>query len=101
MVLINQSPPPVRGSFIGWTILERLPLTTDLIERVAARAANIVAIGVALVEDPATHAVRIRAVLSGTPAARAGIVAGQVIQKELKDPNDRVAIVDVTRQKPQ
>jgi CubicO group peptidase (beta-lactamase class C family) len=127
VVLVNQFGAKQRPAFLGWMLLQRLPLTADSINRVSVRVANIVGIGVALDVDKSAHTVFIRTVYPDTPAARAGLAAGQVFQKigdtavagmtmeqcaalikgpagtkvrlELIDKTQKVAVVELTRAK--
>jgi D-alanyl-D-alanine-carboxypeptidase/D-alanyl-D-alanine-endopeptidase len=63
---------------IGWTLLQRLPLTTDS-AKVFAR--EVVGIGTELKLDEITHTLRIVKVLTNSPAEEAGLSAGLLIQK--------------------
>ena len=62
---------------VGWTLLQRLPLTK---ERLNSFAQNLVGIGAALGMAPDTGNLQITQVLPGTPAEEAGLAAGIVIQ---------------------
>jgi CubicO group peptidase (beta-lactamase class C family) len=81
VVLTNQFQSRLRPGSVGWLWLEQLPLTPESIKLVIRHSMNVVGVGVALGADKAAHTVYIREVLPGTPAARAGLVAGQVFQK--------------------
>jgi hypothetical protein len=127
VVLANQFGAKQRPGFLGWVLLQRLPLTSDSLKRVFVRMTNTVGIGVALETDKAAHTVYIRTVYPDTPAARAGLTAGQVFQKigdtpvagmtmeqcaalikgpagtkvrlELIDKTQKVAVIELTRAK--
>jgi len=61
---------------IGWTILQRLPLTE---ERKHAFARELIGVGVALELQKGVGALRITKVLPESPAAKAGLSDGQII----------------------
>jgi CubicO group peptidase (beta-lactamase class C family) len=63
---------------IGWTILQRLPLTPES-SKMFAR--ELVGIGTALDFDQESGALRITKVFAGSPASRAGVPSGCRIQK--------------------
>lgn len=68
----------VTGEAIGWTLLQRLPLTE---ERLHAMVEELIGIGAALDLNTDTHEPRITQVLPQTPAEEAGLTAGLVIQR--------------------
>jgi CubicO group peptidase (beta-lactamase class C family) len=63
---------------IGWTVLQRLPLTRES-ARMFAR--DSVGIGVALSLDQPTGALRIDRVFPNSPAAQAGLAPGTIIRR--------------------
>jgi len=63
---------------IGWTLLQRLPLTR---ESGTQFVREIVGIGTALASDPNTGLVRITKVIPKSPAAQAGVSAGSFVQR--------------------
>jgi serine-type D-Ala-D-Ala carboxypeptidase/endopeptidase len=63
---------------IGWTLLQRLPLTGESVKEFAR---EMVGIGTTLAVDENTHTLRIMKVLVNSPAAGAGLSAGLLIQK--------------------
>jgi CubicO group peptidase (beta-lactamase class C family) len=63
---------------IGWTILQRLPLTE---ERKNSFARELIGIGVALELNKAGDGLTITKVLADSPAAKAGLLQGEVILK--------------------
>ena len=75
---------------IGWTLLQRLPLTGECVKEFAR---EMVGIGAALVVDETTHTLRIVKVLMNSPAAEAGLSAGLLIQKidEISTENKEIA----------
>jgi CubicO group peptidase (beta-lactamase class C family) len=81
VVLVNQSGAPQRPATLGWVLLQRLALSKGSCGVVEARCWRYVGIGVALDEDKSAHTVHIRMVLPGTSAERAGLKAGQVVQR--------------------
>jgi S1-C subfamily serine protease len=63
---------------IGWTILQRMPLTE---ERKYAFAREMIGVGVALEFNKSGNELRITQVLADSPAAKAGLVKGELILK--------------------
>jgi carboxyl-terminal processing protease len=63
---------------VGWTILQRLPLTPDSVREFAH---EVVGIGTALEFDKKAAVPRISKVFPKSPAADAGLTAGLLIQK--------------------
>jgi CubicO group peptidase (beta-lactamase class C family) len=63
---------------IGWTILQRLPLTE---QRQLEFAREMIGVGVALALSEEPRGLRITRVLPGSPAATAGLADGQIIMK--------------------
>lgn len=63
---------------IGWTVLQRLPLTEESAKDFAREA---IGIGAALDTDQATRTLRITKVLADSPASQAGLSAGLLIQE--------------------
>ncbi|HWY75076.1 MAG TPA: serine hydrolase [Verrucomicrobiae bacterium] len=63
---------------IGWTVLQRLPLTKDSLTEFAR---EIVGLGFAFDIDKATHTLRVLKVYPKSPASHAGLLAGLIIQK--------------------
>jgi CubicO group peptidase (beta-lactamase class C family) len=78
VVVLTTENETVSVDAIGWTLLQRLPLT-----RAGARnfAREMVGLGFALDLDTATQAIRVTKVYADSPAARAGVSAGCLIQK--------------------
>ena len=76
VVLSNQMA--VNPAGVGWTILQGMPLSR---ENVTYFVREIVGIGMALDADKATGMVRITSVYPKSPAGKAGLTAGLVIQK--------------------
>ena len=76
VVLSNQMA--VNPAGVGWTILQGMPLSH---ENVTYFVREIVGIGMALDADKATGMVRITSVYPKSPAGKAGLTAGLVIQK--------------------
>jgi CubicO group peptidase (beta-lactamase class C family) len=63
---------------IGWTILQRLPLTE---QRKLEFSREMIGVGVALSLHEEPRGLRITRVLPGSPAATAGLADGQIIMK--------------------
>jgi CubicO group peptidase (beta-lactamase class C family) len=63
---------------VGWTLLQRMPLTSESAKDFAR---EMIGIGTALDLDQPTQTLRITKVLSNSPAAQAGLSAGLLIQK--------------------
>src|SRR5882724_10531485 len=63
---------------IGWTLLQRMPLTR---ESGTQFVREIVGIGTALASDPNTGLLRITKVIPKSPAAQAGVSAGSFVQR--------------------
>jgi carboxyl-terminal processing protease len=63
---------------IGWTLLQRLPLTSDSTH---AFARELVGIGTALELDQPTQSIRITKVFGDSPAGKAGLTSGMIIQR--------------------
>jgi CubicO group peptidase (beta-lactamase class C family) len=63
---------------IGWTLLQRLPLTRDSAKEFARQ---IEGFGFAFDVDKATHTLRVTKVYRGSPASQAGLSAGVLIQR--------------------
>jgi CubicO group peptidase (beta-lactamase class C family) len=76
VVLTTSNDVSARG--VGWTLLQRLPLTDGSTKDYAR---EMVGIGTALDIDKETHVPRILKVLPDSPAAEAGLTAGLLIQK--------------------
>jgi len=77
VVLTNQKA--VRPTGIGWRILQRAPLAgLDPTKIYGIR--NVVGLGVALDLDKKTGALRIAEILPESPASRAGLSAGLIVQ---------------------
>jgi len=68
----------IRMESIGWTILQRLPLTDRSTQELARQ---LVGIGAALDIDKTSQSLRILKVLENSPALEARLAAGQLIQK--------------------
>jgi hypothetical protein len=66
---------------IAWCLLLNLPLTRENIKTVFLRGKEIVGIGTALDLDPQTKMPRITKVIDNSPASKAGLAAGVIIQK--------------------
>jgi CubicO group peptidase (beta-lactamase class C family) len=77
-VVVLTTANDVSVTAIGWTLLQRLPLTSESAKEFAR---EMVGIGTALVVDENTHTLRITKVLVNSPAAEAGLSAGLLIQK--------------------
>jgi CubicO group peptidase (beta-lactamase class C family) len=77
-VVVLTTANDVSVSAIGWTLLQRLPLTGESVKEFAR---EMVGIGTALAVDENTHTLRIMNVLTNSPAAEAGLSAGLLIQK--------------------
>lgn len=65
---------------LGWLLLKGVPLT-PAIGRALLPARDTVGVGIGLALDPMNHAVRITQVLSNSPAAKAGISTGLIVQR--------------------
>lgn len=76
VVLSNQLA--VNPSGVGWTILQGMPLSR---ENVTYFVREIVGLGMALDADKATGMVRITSVYPKSPAGKAGLTSGLVIQE--------------------
>jgi D-alanyl-D-alanine-carboxypeptidase/D-alanyl-D-alanine-endopeptidase len=63
---------------IGWTVLQRLPLTRDSTMEFARQ---IEGFGFAFDVDKSTHMPRVTKVYRGSPASQAGLIVGVVIQR--------------------
>jgi CubicO group peptidase (beta-lactamase class C family) len=63
---------------IGWTLLQRLPLTPDSFKEFAR---ELVGLGFALDLDKETHTLHVTKVYPKSPASQAGLSAGLIIQK--------------------
>jgi len=63
---------------IGWTVLQRLPLTQDSFKQFACELEGL---GFALDVDKETHNLRVTKVYPKSPASQAGLSAGLIIQK--------------------
>jgi S1-C subfamily serine protease len=77
-VVVLTTSNDVSVTAIGWTLLQRLPLTNDS-AKVFAR--EMVGIGTQLNLDEITHTLRIVKVLANSPAEEAGLSAGLLIEK--------------------
>jgi CubicO group peptidase (beta-lactamase class C family) len=77
-VVVLTTANDARVEPIGWTILQRLPLTADSAKDFAR---EMIGIGTALEFDKEKSAVRITKVIAKSPAADAGLTAGLIIQK--------------------
>jgi predicted metalloprotease with PDZ domain len=76
VILSNQTA--VHASCIGWSILQRIPLTR---ESGTNFVREIVGIGTALDSDPKTRLLRITKVFPSSPAGQAGLSAGLLVQR--------------------
>lgn len=63
---------------IGWTILQRLPLTQNSTREFAR---ELVGLGFAFDLDKTSHTLQVTKIYPKSPASQAGITAGQVIQQ--------------------
>jgi C-terminal processing protease CtpA/Prc len=63
---------------IGWTLLQRLPLTQDSFNEFAR---ELVGLGFAFDLDKETHTLRVTKVYRKSPASQAGVAAGLIIQR--------------------
>src|SRR4029078_9532266 len=77
-VVVLTTANDVSVTAIGWTLLQRLPLTAESAKEVARKMGGI---GTAIVVDESTHTLRITKVLVNSPAAEAGLTAGLLIQR--------------------
>lgn len=76
IVLSNQMV--VNSSVVGWTILQEMPLSQ---ENITFLIREVVGIGMALDIDAATGDLRITRIYPKSPAGKAGVSAGLVIQE--------------------
>jgi CubicO group peptidase (beta-lactamase class C family) len=83
VVLLNQQTDGgLRADSVGWLILEGGRLTPQTASVLfAGSREELVGIGVRLDFDTATHALKITKVFPDSPAARAGLLPGLVVQK--------------------
>jgi CubicO group peptidase (beta-lactamase class C family) len=81
VVLCNQQGGQLHAGSIGWVLLQQRPLTRETVADVMMHGREVVGIGVALEVDPDKHMPRITRVYPGSPAAEAGLSAGQVVTK--------------------
>jgi D-alanyl-D-alanine-carboxypeptidase/D-alanyl-D-alanine-endopeptidase len=75
-VVVLSAANDVLVEAVGWTLLQRLPLTAD---RLTDFAHDFVGIGIALELTPDEGELRITKVLPETPAEEAGLAAGEII----------------------
>ena len=76
VVLSNQLA--VNPSGVGWAVLQGMPLSR---ENVTYLVREVIGIGAALVSDDTTGAVRVTRVFPKSPAGKAGLTPGLLIQK--------------------
>lgn len=78
VVLSNQKD--IHSSDVGWRILQGAPLNgVDATAMMPVR--EIVGIGTSLDLDKKTHALRITKIIPDSPAAKAGVAAGLIVEK--------------------
>jgi CubicO group peptidase (beta-lactamase class C family) len=122
-VVVLTTDNDLSAEAVGWTLLQRKPLNADSAKTFAR---EIVGIGVALEQRDRTHALAITKVFPNSPAARAGLAPGTIIQSidglptqgksladcakllrgstgtkvrlELLDPAGKITVVELTRQ---
>jgi serine-type D-Ala-D-Ala carboxypeptidase/endopeptidase len=78
VVVLTTANNDLSAEAIGWTLLQRLPLT---VESARLFARELVGIGVALDLNPQTGTLRIDKVFPRSPAALAGLASGMIIQR--------------------
>ncbi len=77
-VVVLSNHKAMHAAPVGITLLQGLPLTRDSLARFRH---EMVGIGAVMLSDPETHALSIKEVIPGSPAAKAGLSAGLTIQK--------------------
>jgi hypothetical protein len=80
VVVLSTSGTLAPNEAIGWLLLQREPLSLDGMNTVMLYGAEIVGIGTALEVDPESGLLRITKVVASSPAERAGLMAGEIIQ---------------------
>jgi CubicO group peptidase (beta-lactamase class C family) len=76
---------------VGWTILQRLPLKSENCKEFAR---EIVGLGFAYELDKQTQQLRVTKVFSNSPASRAGLTAGLVIQRIENNPTNGKSVAE-------
>jgi serine-type D-Ala-D-Ala carboxypeptidase/endopeptidase len=77
-VVVLTTANDLSAEAVGWTLLQRMPLTRDSVKDFAH---EMVGIGVALDLDKLTRTLLITKVVANSPASQAGLSAGLLIQK--------------------
>jgi len=82
-VVVLTTDNQLSGEAVGWTLLQHRPLTAQSAHEFEH---ELIGIGVALEIDKSTQALRITRVYANSPAAKAGMAAGDVIEKVADTP---------------